>query len=139
MMASPLGASSNVLFWWPVAIGAVGALYLWKSDHICGLVSAYKQNSPVLVVHMFQSRGKVQFPGEQNCKSDELLQKQPAKKIHFTWDSIVGSHQSDRHFQRTVITSGCYVFFAFPHIKLKIRCLSNVWITCCQVHRIMTA
>lgn len=141
-MATVLRASSHVpLVWWPVPIGAVGALYFWKSDHrwLKVLVNAYNQNGPIVAILTFQTGGKIQFSRQQNCKTDELLQKQPAKKIHFIWDSVVGSHQSDGHFQRTMITSGCYVFFAFPHIKLKIRCWSNVWITCCQVYRIMIA
>lgn len=105
--------------------GTVGALFLWKSDHrqLKVLVNVYNWNGPVVVVLMFQTGGKSQFSKQQNCKTDELLQKQPAKKIHFIWDSIVGFHQNDGHFQRTVITSGCYVFLV-PRIKLKIRCWS---------------
>lgn len=114
------------------------ALFLWKSDHrqLKGPVNVYNWNGAIVVGLMFQTEGKLQLSRQQICKTDELLQNWPAKKIHFILDSTVGSHQSDGHFQRTMITSGCYVF-SFPHIKLKIRCWSNVWITCFQVYRIM--
>lgn len=38
---------------------------------------------PIVAVLMFQTGGKLEFSRQQKLKTDELLQKQPAKKILF--------------------------------------------------------